>query len=226
MKPVESANRWHRWSVKGTKDVLTRVLDSLDAKSLPGWTRLSGEALQPFQPLVRPESVWFSLEATPVHSGLTLSVERWGDSVLRGGRVWFSGPPYPSPTPGISAAWDEVMRFLDEVIAPNARGVGATVFVPTPEAMFLDDLPPEAAERLRKFSRLARKVLPLDRDEAKSWRAFVIGAYRAEAIVDAPRLVDWLVHEGWERSDAADLSLRFFDQCVLLALYAEEVSAA
>jgi len=118
------------------------------------------------------------------------------------------------------------MRFLDEVIVPSARVVGATVFVPTPEALFLGDLPPEVAERLSRFSQLSRKALPLDRDEAKLWRAFVIGAYRANAVVDAPRLVDWLVHESWERQDAAELSLRFFDQCVLLALYAEEVSAA
>ena len=226
MEPVESANRWHRWSVKGTGEVLTRVLDSLDSKLPHGWVRLQGEDLQPFQTLVRPGSAWYSLETTPEFMGVTLCVERRGDSELRGGRVWFPGPPYPTTIPSIPAAWGEVMRFLDDGIVAAARTVGASVSVPTPETMFLGDLPPEVAERLKRFSQSARKVLPLDRDEAKLWRVFVIGAYRAKAVLDAPQLVDWLVHESWERRDAAELSLRFFDQCVLLASYADEVSAA
>lgn len=226
MEPVESANRWHQWSVKGTVGVLTQVLDRLEAGHPHGWTRLRGEDLQPFQPLVRPGSAWYSLETTPADVGVTLSVERLQDLELRGGRVWFSGPPHPTPTPGIPAAWDQVMRFLDEGIVPAARAAGASVLVPTPEELFLGDLPPDIAERLRKFSQLARKVLPLDRDEAELWRAFVIGAYRARAVIDAPRFVDWLVHESWKRDDATDLNLRFFDQCLLLARYAEEVSAA
>jgi hypothetical protein len=226
MEPVESANRWHQWSVKGAGDVLTRVLEGLEGSRPRGWARLRGEELRPYQPLVRPGSVWYSLESTPGSVGVTLSVERLGDSELRGGRVWFSGPPSPTPTPGIPAAWDQVMHFLDEGIVPAARAAGASVLVPTPEELFLGDLPPDIAERLRRLSQATRKVLPLDRDEAELWRDFVIGAYRAGAVLDAPRFLDWLVREGWNRADATDLSQRFLDQCLLLARYADEVSAA
>ena len=225
MEPVESANRWHQWSVKGAGGILAQVLDCLDARRPHGWTRLRGEDLQRFQPLVRPGSAWYSLETTPAYVGVTLSVERLRDSELRGGRVWFSGPPYPTP-PGIPAAWDQVMRFLDEGIVPAARAAGASVLAPTPEELFLGDLPPNVAERLRKFSQVARKALPLDRDEAELWRDFVIGAYRARAVIDAPRFIDWLIHESWKRDDATELNLRFFDQCLLLERYADEVSAA
>jgi hypothetical protein len=226
MEPVESANRWHQWSVKGTGGVLTQVLDHLDATTPHEWKRLRGEELRPYQPLVRPGSVWYSLETTPSHAGVTLSVERFRDSELRGGRVWFGDLPYPTQAPSIPAAWDQVMLFLDEGIVPAARAAGASIWVPTVDALFLVDLPPDVADRLRKFSQSARKVLPLDGDEAELWQVFVIAAFRAGAVIDGRRFVEWLVHERWERSDAAELTLRFFDQCQLLARYADEVSAA
>jgi hypothetical protein len=48
MEPVDSADRWHQWSVKGSADVLTQVLGGLDARPPHGWTRLRGEGLRPF----------------------------------------------------------------------------------------------------------------------------------------------------------------------------------
>ena len=32
MEPVDSASRWHQWSVKGDSGVLARVLDHLEAE--------------------------------------------------------------------------------------------------------------------------------------------------------------------------------------------------
>jgi hypothetical protein len=119
------------------------------------------------------------------------------------------------------------MRFLDEGIVPAARAVpGASVRVPTLEDLFLGDLPTDTAERLRQFSRAARKVLPLDRAETDLWHGFVISASRGGAVVDPRRFVDWLARESWKKEDAMELSLRFFDQCLLLSRYADEVSAA
>jgi hypothetical protein len=233
MEPVDSASRWHGWSVKGDSSVLSRVIDGLDARHLPGWERLRGAALESFRSFVRPGSSWYFLEPAAAHAAVTLSVERVLDAELRGGRVWFAASPsYPSSAAsaspeGISGAWDEVMRFLDDGIIPAARAVlGALVMVPGPEDLFLGDLPTDVAGQLRKFSQDARKVLPLDRAEADLWHGFVIGAYRAGAVLDQRRFVNWLVHENWRREDAMELSLRFFDQCLLLSRYAEEVPAA
>ena len=236
MEPVDSASRWHQWSVKGDGGVLARVIEGLDARHPPGWERLRGDALEPFRSVVRPGSAWYALAAAPTYAAVTLSVERVRDAELRGGRVWFAaGPSYPpqaAASAAVSAgsipgAWDQIMRFLDEGIVPAARAVsGASVVVPTVEDLFFGDLPTDVADRLRKFSQTARKVLPLDRAEAGLWHDFVIGAYRARTVIDEPRLVAWLVHEAWRREDALELSLRFFDQCLLLSRYAEEVSAA
>jgi hypothetical protein len=233
MEPVDSASRWHGWSVKGDGGVLSRVIDCLDARRLPGWERLCGKGLESFRSLVRPGSAWYSLAPTAIHAGVTLSVERVRDAELRGGRVWFAAGPASPPmaataSPGnISGAWDQVMRFLDEGIVPAATAVpGASVQAPAPEDLFIGDLPTDVTERLQKFSRAARKMLPLDRTEADLWHGFVISAYRAKAVIDQPRFVDWLARESWRREDAMELSLRFFDQCLLLSRYADEVSAA
>jgi hypothetical protein len=226
MEPVDCANRWHQWAVKGTGDVLTQVLDHLDSTIPHEWKRLQGEELQPFQPLIRPGSLVYSLETTLSHAGVTLTVERIQDSELRGGPVWFAGFLDPVQPPSLAAAWDQVMLFLDERIVLAAQAAGASIRVPSLEDLFLGDLPPEVADRLGKFSQAARKVLPLDSDEAELWQVFVIGAYLDKAIIDSRQFVDWLVHEGWENKDAAELNLRLFDYCQLLARYAEEVSAA
>jgi hypothetical protein len=119
------------------------------------------------------------------------------------------------------------MRFQDDRIVPAARAIpGATVQVPVPEDLFLGELPADVAQKLPKFSLAARKVLPLDRAEADLWHDFVIGAYRARAVIDQPRFVDWIARESWTKQDAMELCLRFFDQCLLLSRYTDEVSAA
>jgi hypothetical protein len=119
------------------------------------------------------------------------------------------------------------MRFLDEGIVPAARAVpGASVQVPAPEDLFLGELPIDVSERLRTFSRAARKVLPLDCAEADLWHGFVVGAFRTRAVIDQRRFVDWLARESWSREDATELSQRFIDQCLLLSRYADEGSAA
>jgi len=233
MEPVDSAARWHQWSVQGDGDVLACVIEALDARHPPEWHRLRGEALEPFRALVRPGSAWYALAPAPTHAAVTLSVERVLDAELRGGRVWFAGPNRPpqasaaGSTGSIPGAWDEIMRFLDEGIVPAAWTVsGALVRVPTVEDVFFGVMPTDVADRLRKFSQAARKVLPLDRAESGLWHDFVIGAYRARAVIDEPRLVAWLVHQTWRKEDAQELSQRFFDQCLLLSRYTEEVSAA
>jgi hypothetical protein len=209
------------------------VLDCLDERHLPGWERLSGSALESIGALVRPGSAWYSLAPAAAHAGVTLSVELVRDAELRGGRVWFGAglacppPADTAPSGSIPGAWDQVMRFLDEGIVPAATTVpGASVHVPAPEDLFIGDLPTDVADRLRKFSRVARKVLPLDRAEVDLWHGFVIGAYRARAVIDQLRFVDWLARESWRREDAIELSLRFFDHCLLLSRYADEVTAA
>lgn len=228
MEPLESATRWHQWTVRGDDDALARVIATLDAALPAGWRRLTGDDLKPYGALVRAGAVWYALDPTPTVSGVALSVEHVRVGELRGGRVLVSFPSQPPATRTVfPPPWDQVTRFLDEGIVPAARSVpGLSILVPDVGDLFLGDLPPNVASRLRAFSQATRKILPLDRDEADRWRTFVVEAYRARAVLDAARFVGWLVHEGWTRGDATDLSRLFVDQCLLLARYAEEVAAA
>jgi hypothetical protein len=218
-----AANRWSQWMVTGEDEVLARLIEYLDANLPSGWKRLQGESLNPFGSGVRPGSAWYSIDSTPEHVGVTLSVERARPRGMRGGRVWFAAPPHP-PTATIPAAWGQVMTFLDDGIVVAARAAGAQVSAPGTDELFLAELPPEVAGMLVRFSRSARKALPLAADDAHLWHSFVIGAFRARAAVESRRLVEWFVHEGWERNAALELNLRFFEQCRLLSRYAEEVA--
>jgi hypothetical protein len=118
---------------------------------------------------------------------------------LRGGRVWFASPSSQTQSWNIAAAWEQVMLFLDEGVVRAAQAAGASISVPSVEALFLADLPPEVAELLRSFSHSARKLLPLNSDEAEIWRTFVIGAYRARAVIDGRRwsTITWRIGAAW-----------------------------
>ncbi len=225
MDPVEAASRWHRWAVVGTAAQMAHLLDALDANLPGGWRRLTGEALAPYQSLVRDRSRWFTIDTTQDHVGTTLSLELLKETELRGGRVWFAGPPYPAGSANIPGAWDQVTRFLDDGIATAARAAGANLRLPTLDDIFLSELPSTVRDRLRAFSDRARKCLPLNREEARAWHEFVVAAFRSKTVIDAEPLTDWLVRSGWRQELAKELSLRFFDQSLLLSRFTDEVSA-
>ena len=124
------------------------------------------------------------------------------------------------------AELDEVSRFLDEGVVPAARAVGANICVPTAEDAFLSDLPADIRDRLETFSDAARKSLPFNRKEGELWREFVIAVFRTKTVIDAQSLIGWLVAAGWSKESATDLNLHFFDHCLLLSRYTDEVSAA
>ncbi|MGC1721133.1 MAG: hypothetical protein WA746_19280 [Isosphaeraceae bacterium] len=226
MDPVENASRWSRWAASGPASAISKVFGVLDANLPNCWRRLTGDDLLPYTSMVKPGSGWYALDTTPSYVGVVLSIERPRESELRGGWVWFAKPPYPTGKPSVPAAWDQVSRFLDEGVIPAARAAGANIRVPTPEDAFFSNLPVDIRDRLQTFSDAARKCLPLNREEAELWREFVIAAFRAKAVIDAQPFIDWLAAAGWPRETAAELNLRFFDHCLLLSRYADEVSAA
>jgi hypothetical protein len=226
MDPVETVSRWSRWTASGSDSTLSTLFSVLDSSLPKGWKRLTGDDLLPYLSMVKQGSGWYAIESNPSSVGVTLSIERPIASELRGGRVWFAKPPHTTGTPSVSAAWDQVARFLDEGVVPAARAVGARIRVPTPEEAFLTNLALDVRDRLRTFSDAARKSLPLNREESELWRDFVIAAFRAKAIIDAQPFIDWLCAAGWPTEIAAELNLRFFDHCLLLSRYADEVSAA
>ena len=140
--------------------------------------------------------------------------------------MWFAGPPHESGKPTVPAAWEQVARFLDDGVIPAARAAGANIRVPRPEEVFLFDLPMDVRDCLRMFSESARKLLPLNREEAELWRDFVVTAFRTKTIIDRQPFTDWLAATGWTREAATELSLQFLDDCLLLSKYADEVSGA
>lgn len=228
MEPAEAYSRWRSWTIAGTVDQFAHLFQQLDANLPPGWRPATGEDQKPFRVLGRNghEGVWYATDSTPSHIGALLSIDKVRETELRGGQVLFAGPPYPGPNSNIPNTWRQVVRLLDEGIVPAARAAGAAVRLPTPEDVFLSELPFEVRDRLQTFSSAARKTLPLNRREAESWHSFVVAAFRSKTIVDAEPLAAWLTADGWPKEFAANLSLLFFDQSLLLTQFADELVIA
>ena len=226
MDPDENAARWNRWRVDGSESVISKVLSILDSRLPTGWKRLTGDDLLPHSSMVKQGSAWYSMNPTPSSVGVTLGLDRPRETELRGGFVWFAGPPSMSGESGVRAGWDQVACLLEEGIIPAAREAGASTRLPTPEEAFLANLPVDVRDRLRMFSDSARKLLPLNREEAALWRDFVVAAFRTKTIIDRQPFTDWLAATGWSREAAVELNSRFLDHCLLLSKYTDEVSVA
>jgi hypothetical protein len=223
MDPVENAWRWMRWTATGPESAISEALRVLDANLPNGWKPLTGEDLLRYGATVKPGSGLYGLEATPPEAGIVVSIERPVPSLMAGGRVWLPGPPSPTDTNGVPAAWNDVGRFLDEGIVPAAKAAGASLRVPTSEEVFFSELPFDVRDRLQTFSDAARKSLPLNNEEAELWRDFVIAAFRTNASFDTQPFINWLSAAGWPREAAAELDSQLVDQWHLLARYLEEL---
>jgi hypothetical protein len=224
MDPVENAWRWMRWTATGPESAISEVFRILDANLPSGWRRLTEDELHRYGGLVKPGSGWYGLEAIPPEAGIVLGIERPVPSLMTGGRVWLPGPPSPTATNGVPAAWDDVGRFFDEGIVPAVKAAGASLRAPTSEEVFFSELPFDARERLRTFSDAAGKTFPLNSEEAELWRDFVIAAFRTNASIDTQPFINWLSAAGWPRGAAAELYSHLLDQWHFLARYVDEVS--
>lgn len=221
--PREAATRWQAWVATGTGVQIEQMLARLDTQLPAGWRPLTGEEAVSFREGHRTASRWYRLDPTHDRAGVTLSLDRYRDTELRGGRFWIAAP-LGRPA-GVPAVWEGVQKLVESAIAPAARSVGAMIRLPTAADMFFDELPIEIRDRLRAFSEPARKSLPLDAAESDRWREFMVAAYRTRAVIDTKPFVGWLVSQGWPQGAAAELALRFHDQSLLLSRYAEEVLA-
>jgi hypothetical protein len=215
MLPEEAVSRWRDWRVKGTAGVIADFFSRLNAH-LPGGWRGSNHTERHME---TNGETHYTFETPSPAEEVTLSVDRWGESGLRPGFV--KGRRVKA-----GSYWNEVMRFLDEGIVPAAQAVGAEIRVPSPGDFFLSDLPSDARDQLRTFSKTARKSLPLNNEETEQWRGFVIAFFRAKAVIDPALFADWLVNDGWSIEAAADLTNQFFDLCRFLSRFQEEAPAA
>jgi hypothetical protein len=226
METLQVANRWWRWVVRGSESVLKNTIDNLDGRLPSKWVRVTGDDLKPLGSDVGPNSYAYELPPTETRAGVLLTIDRVRDAELRGRRLWFTPLTFDRQPTNISTAWNEVVVFLDEGVLPAAKAAGASTWDPSPDEVFMGELPAEVASRLREFSTSSQKRLPLNREESERWQSFVISAFRMRAVVDPDQFVDWLVTAGWGTADARELSTQFFEQCRLLSRFSEEVTAA
>jgi hypothetical protein len=221
MDPYQGLVRWERWRVGGSAAVLSNVIDHLNANLPAGWKRIDRPGGPPS--LLSPDerAGRYAIDSASGQVVFKLSIERLGDSSLRGGRVFFTRSR-PSAS-DLEESWSQVIRLLEEGIIPSARATGATIHAPTIEEIFFEDLPFEVRDRLEAFSNSSRKCLPLDYRETELWNEFVVTAFRSQTAIEDEPFANWFVAHGWPREPAETLKARFFDECRLLSTYREEV---
>ncbi|WP_165230219.1 hypothetical protein [Aquisphaera insulae] len=229
MEPIDASSRWNAWSVSGTPTQIDDVLNRLNRSLPPGWRSLTRSeilelGLNPFQSAFSPATpAWYSLDPASDHLGAIVTVNRIQPTQLRGGTVWFREGPDRPARPLEESDWAPLVSLVDHSIVPAAMAAGAIVKAPEPEEIFFGDLPLAVRSKLRGFSDFARKTLPLNDGEAEKWREFVVTTFRAGAVIDSRLFVNWLVREGWSRTTSEELDHLFFDQCLLLSRYSEQL---
>ncbi len=221
MDPTHAAERWHGWAATSTPEQIVRFLAHLDSHLPAGWQRLR-EAEEALRQTMDPGSNRWYAFSSPTPSGPTVGLMHPHAAEVRGGRVFLGGPVLPPPADAVNAAWTEVMTFLDNGIQPAVHAAGVDFH---PSSQFVAELPWDTRDRLQQFSDASRKSLPLQPPEAERWREFVVSAYRTRTPINARLFGNWLVSQGWAREAAAELTLRFFDQSLLLSRYTEEAAA-
>lgn len=225
MDPVEAYDRWHNWRVEGTASQLSSVLARLDVNLPAGWRKPNREEVPELASLLKDGASAYCLDATPAHIAVSLSIVPVRDTALRGGQVWFGGIRRPPAKSELPAVWEQILQFLDQGIKPAAEGLRVCITVPSKADLFLAELSFDVRERLETFSSRADKTLPLRRNTLELWHQFVVAAFRAKTRIDGDSLRQWLLLAGWPSEAAYELPLRFYEQCMLLARYTEELAA-
>lgn len=223
MAEQDTSFRWHHWSVTAPKEDLLALVAALDAALPTGWRKLTGDETPTPTPLAPDVFTGYQFAPQPGLSGVTLTIDLWRDSELRGGRMFGTFPSSAAERAKTTFAGAVVDHFLDDGLLPAAAKVGVEVRKGTTADIFFDNLSWEARDSLRKFDTKARKVLPLDWSESEAWQALVIAAQRGPDNVEYGLLADWLVSRGWPKPMADELSERFFDQLQLLSRYRDSL---
>lgn len=111
--------------------------------------------------------------------------------------------------------------FVEHIAREAAAEAGFSVHLTPARQGMTDWLPPDAADALKRFSGAANKATgsshPMDR---KRWLAFLIAVHGSGGILDADRLVRWLVEaEGWSDDIAHELAIQYEFGLALLDEY-------
>lgn len=103
--------------------------------------------------------------------------------------------------------------------------VGTKVRLPSKADLFFAGLPLDIRDRLQTFTLRSGRALPLGKDAIRLWHEFVVAAFRSDTLFDSDSLKEWLTSQGWPVPVASELTTRFYDQCMLLTRYADELAA-
>jgi len=221
LEAIETINSWRRILIEGSADSVNQMLVDLETKLRDAsWRRDPDSEVRLAGPSGRKDA-WRCFVGGPDNGPrVMLGLARVSDRRVRGGTYsLLDGPAGMQPT-DVASVVDWVIR---EVVKPTASKHGLKVT--TPRLGYLSRVPPKTLASLRLFSDLAAGTWPLNREQERSWRRFVINACQEDAAFDIDELLDWFVTNGWSSEDGRCLTEKFQNEASLISEFQEESSS-
>lgn len=221
LEAIETINSWRRILIEGNADSVSQMLVDIETKlSEAGWRRDPNSEVRLAGPSGRKDA-WRCFAGGPDKGPrVMLGLARVSDRRVRGGTYSLLDGLAEMQTTDVARVVEWVIR---EVVTPTASKHGLKVTIP--RLGFLSRVPPKTLASLRLFSDLAAGTWPLNSEQERSWRRFVIYACREDAAFDIDELSDWFVTNGWSSEDSLGLTDRFQSEASLISEFQEESSS-
>jgi hypothetical protein len=218
---IETINSWRRILIEGSADSVSQTLVDIETTLREaGWRRDPDSEVRFAGPSGRKDAWRCFIGGLDKGPRVMLGLARVSDRRVRGGTYsLLDGPAEMQPT-DVARVIEWVIR---EVVVPTASKHRARVTIP--RLGYLSRVPPKTLASLRVFSDLAAGTWPLNHEQERSWRRFVINASREDAAFDIDELLDWFVTNGWSSEDGRRLTDKFQNEAALISEFQEESSS-
>jgi hypothetical protein len=218
LEAIETINSWRRILIEGNADSVSRMLDDVErGLSEAGWRRDPDREVRLAELSGRKDGWWCFVGGPNRGPQVMLSLARVSDRRVRvAAYSLLDGPAEMQPT-DVARVVDWAIRDVVKLLA-SKHGLKVTI----PRLGHLSRVPPKTLASLRLFSDLAVGAWPLNLEQERLWRRFIINACREDAAFDIDELSDWFVTNGWSSEDAGRLTTRFQNEASLISEFQEE----
>ena len=213
---LEVINTWRHVLLMGQKEEIDRFLDQVEQRfKALGWTRdsvVEGQMNRNEYQLNR-IYCW----ASSPHNGprVLLCLNRATERRIRGSTYDID------ERAAVADLASAIQHVLISVLEPAAAALGLEISYPHLGPISRVGNRTAAAMTALAEASEGRWRWPLSEQLERTWRNFVLTAFRDDVALQPEELTAWFVASGWDKLTAAELTGRFYTEAALLAEYEE-----
>ena len=218
---IETIDSWRRVLIEGNAESIDQMLDDVESRlGEKGWARdLGMEAKNDVR--ANRNNKWRVFVGGPANGPrVRLGLSRVSDRRVRGETYSLLEGPSEMKTTDVARVVEDVIKG---VLTPSASDHGLKVTIPRLGP--ISRVPPKTLAALRQFSDSAAGTWPLNTDQERLWRRFIVNACREDAAFDIDELSDWFVTNGWCSEVARNLTNKFMNDASLISEYEDEMDS-